>query len=89
MWDHNGVWCDEKESIIKIATSYFESIYTSYNPSNIDKVTVAIPTRVTEEMNAELVKDFRKEEIVFALKQFHPTKALRPDGMSAVLYQKY
>ena len=74
---------------MKISTSYFESIYTSSNPSNINEVTVAIPTRVTEEMNAELVKNFRKEEIVFALKQTHPTKALRPDGMSTVLYQKY
>ena len=40
-------------------------------------------------MNAELVKDFRKEEIVSTLKQIHPRKAPRPDGMSTVFYQKY
>lgn len=40
-------------------------------------------------MNAELTKDFTKEEVVSALKQIHPTKALGPDSMSAVFYQKY
>ena len=32
---------------------------------------------------------FREEEIRVALNQMHPTKALGPDGMSPIFFQKY
>ena len=40
-------------------------------------------------MNESLSCAFTKEEMATALKQIHPTKAPRPDGMSAIFYQKY
>ena len=43
---------------------------------------------VTDEMNESLVREFTREEVVAALKQIHPNKALGPDGMSAVFFQK-
>lgn len=45
--------------------------------------------RVIDPMNAELSKDFTKDEIYQALKQMHPTKALNPDGMPPHFFQKY
>ena len=52
-------------------------------------VVEAIPSKVSEDMNESLSCAFTKEEIATALKQIHPTKAPRPDGMSAIFYQKY
>lgn len=52
-------------------------------------MTNLIQAKVFEEMNEELTKEFTAEEVKAALKQMHPTKALRPNGMSAVFYQKY
>lgn len=74
---------------MQVATSYFEAIYTTSNPSNIEESIAAIPIRVTVEMNIKLTKDFTGEEVVAALKQIHLIKALRPDDLSAVFYQKY
>ena len=46
-------------------------------------------TRVTNEMNQNLIKEFTREEVVAALQQMHPTKAPSPDGMSTIFFQKY
>ena len=40
-------------------------------------------------MNRELIKEFFKDEILTALKQMHPTKAPRPNGMSTIFFRKY
>ena len=40
-------------------------------------------------MNQSLTKEFTKEQVLAALKQMHPTKALGPNGMSAIFFQKY
>ena len=40
-------------------------------------------------MNAELLKEFKEEEVLQALMQMHPTKSPDPDGMSSIFYQKY
>ena len=89
IWDKYGRWCEDKDSIANAAVSYFEDIYSTSNPSLIEEVTAAIPTRVTNEMNMELTKNFTREEVVTALKQIHPTKSSGPDGMFAILFQKY
>ena len=48
-----------------------------------------IPTRVTDEMNQNLIRIFTREDVEAALKQIHPTKAPGLDGMSAIFSQKY
>ena len=40
-------------------------------------------------MNEELIRPFTGEEVTKALHQIHPTKALGPDGMSAIFFHKY
>ena len=37
----------------------------------------------------ELIKEFSKDEILTALKQMHPTKALGPNDLSAIFFHKY
>ena len=44
---------------------------------------------VTDDMNATLIPDFSEGEIKYALKQMALLKALGPDGMSPIFYQKY
>ena len=89
LWNDEGGWCDSKEEIVRTVTGYFEDIYSSSNPSRLEEATNLIPTKVSEEMNDDLIKDFSVEEVRIALRQMHPTKAPRPDDMSAIFYQKY
>ena len=69
--------------------AFFEDIYTSTQPTRIDEVTNMIPVKVTGEMNVELTRDFTSEKVRTALYHMHPTKALGPNDMSAIFYQKY
>ena len=87
IWDKDGNWCGDQDSIAKVAISYFEEIYSTSFPSQIENVIDPIPAKVTNGMNSELSKAFTKEEAVFA--QLHPTKSPGPDGMSALFFQKY
>ena len=83
IWDEHGRWCKEKESIAQVAVAYFENIYTTAYPTWVEEVVAAIPTRVLKDMKESLTRAFTREEVAIALKQIHPTKAPRPDGMSA------
>ena len=68
IWDESGRWCEEKESIAQAAVAYFENIYTPASPSRVEDVVVAIPVRVTEDMNERLSHAFTREETATALK---------------------
>ena len=85
-WDSHGRWCNERDSIAQVVIDYFENIYKTASPTQIQEVTAAIPTRVIEEMNETLNKNFTRAT---AFKQMHPTKAPGSDGMSTIFCQKY
>ena len=89
IWDKNGNWCGDQDSIAKAAISYFEELYTTSHPSQSESVIAPIPTLVTPKMNSELSRAFTREEVVSALKQLHPSKSPGPNGMSALFFQKY
>ena len=49
----------------------------------------AVPSRVTKDMMVVLSSEFTAEEVKVALFQMGPTKALGPDGMNVIFYQKF
>ncbi|XP_075644989.1 uncharacterized protein LOC142615978 [Castanea sativa] len=73
LWNENDVCCDDLESIATTAITYFENIYTTTSPSQIDGVANLIPPKVTEEMNDSLICDFTADVVSAALQQMHPT----------------
>ena len=89
LWNENGLWCSDKESIAATAIAYFEEIYTTTHPVNVNEVTNLIPAKVTREMNSDLTRNFTMDEVKATLQQMHPTKAPGSDGMSTIFYQKY
>ena len=89
LWNDDDCWCNDKDSIACTAVDYFTKIYTSCSPNRIEEVINTIPTRVTDDMNAELTKTFTSEEVLRALHQIHLTKSPGPDSMSAIFFQRY
>ena len=87
--DDTGTWHEDKEITEKIILDYFNSIYNSNQPSNFDESLNAMEERVSPEMNEELQKDSKAEEVWTAFKQMHPTKAPGLDGISPIFYQTY
>ncbi|PON88849.1 hypothetical protein TorRG33x02_153640 [Trema orientale] len=86
--DNEGRWCDEDHEIEGVVVDYFQSIFTSEkgNEEELDTVMETFRPCVTLEINEDLLRDFTEEDILEALKQMHPTKSPRPDGMSTFFY---
>lgn len=81
--DAQGATWESPEEIKVAFVDYFANLFTAGGGSNMDQCLQNINTKVTDEMNNELLKDFSCEEVTFALKQMGPLKALRPDGFPA------
>lgn len=75
--DTKGNWVTNPEGIENIFSNYFQSIFTSTNPSVgiLDRVLHCIPRRVTPGINSILSPLFCRMEILQAIKQIHPSKA--------------
>ena len=79
IWDSQGKRCDEKDSIAQATIDYFNSIYTTASPSQIDEVVIAIPTWVTGDKNESLNRNFTRGQVATVLSnRSTPQKHLAP-----------
>ncbi|KAL0408322.1 UNVERIFIED_CONTAM: hypothetical protein Sradi_1766600 [Sesamum radiatum] len=74
------------EEIQKVIVNYFSSIFTSIQPSEeaMEEVIASLGSRVTEDMNNELIRTFTTEEITQALRQMHSLKSPGSEGVEVV-----
>lgn len=56
---------------------------------NFQEVIDCIESRITENQNAELLKEVSEDEVKFAVFQMDPDKAPGPDRMTPAFYQKH
>ncbi|XP_074314076.1 uncharacterized protein LOC141649280 [Silene latifolia] len=87
--DDQGVTRSGNEVVALVANSYFQELFTSSNSEVPDDILRGIEQRVTDEMNGILRREYCEEEVIDALHQMHPLKALGPDGMNGLFYQTY
>ncbi|XP_048593391.1 uncharacterized protein LOC125576910 [Brassica napus] len=87
--DENGNIVEDEEGLVAIATSYFRQIFESSNPEDIEEALAQIPSTITDEINDNLIALVTEWEVKLALFAMHPEKAPRPDGMTALFYQKF
>lgn len=84
-----GPWCTYFNELKSLVTSYFQEIYTSRSPFNIETITDCVHSRVTMQQNAALVRQISSKEIWLAVKAMHPTKSPSPDGFTGNFFQQY
>ena len=87
--DSEGRWREDRMEVENVILEYFTEIYSTTYPTEFEASLNAVGSRVSEEMNAELLREFREEEVWRALMQMHLTKSPGPDGMSPIFFQKY
>ncbi len=87
--DERGSWHDSNEGMAELMTEYYTTLFTTSHLTNLDEAVADVPKVVTVEMNNNLIRDFRAEEVEQAIKQMAPSKAPGPNGMPSIFYQKY
>ena len=75
------VVCTDEEEISKILIDYYQNLFTSASPPNMEEVLMAVPTVIIDEQNAMLSAEFAKNEVEKAIQQMAPLKAPGPDGL--------
>ena len=85
----NEVWQVDHEEIEKVFIEYYLDLFTSSEPSEFAEIVEAVQPKVTQSMNAMLIREFHASEVHKALKQMYPLKAPGPDGMPPLFFQKF
>lgn len=86
--EDNQLQTDQK-AMDEIVIKYYSNLFSSLNPSleEIRKVTVLMQHPPTNNLNEVLNEPFTKEDIRKVLFDLNPSKAPRPDGLTALFFQ--
>ena len=72
-----------------LISTFYKDFYTSEGTDDMASVLDTVPTKVTLEMNDQLLAPFMEKEVKEALFQMFPTKAPGPDGLPAHFFQRH
>ena len=89
MEDDQGLICDNEEGIVRIISSYFQSIFTSSGTDCIETVHEAISPCIPKETNDLLTTIPDREEVRRAVYAIQADKAPGLDGFSVGFYHSY
>ena len=87
--DDQGRWLEKDDEMAIVFMEYFKDLFHTSHPHDMEHIFQATEVRVTDEMNASLLKEFTPMEVKMALNQMHPDKAPGPDSLTTGFYKKY
>ena len=85
---NDGSTTMNKKEMKEISRSFFQQLYTKDDNLNPVNLLNMFHEKISEQMNADLIKPFTDEEISDALFQIGPLKAPGPDGFPARFLQR-
>lgn len=83
------VFFKEMKSKGDVAVSYFQELFKSTNPSDFSEVFHGFQSKVSRQMNEQLIREITTDEIKDAVYAINPTSCPGADGMTGLFFQKY
>ena len=87
--DAKGAWHEDEDHISSMFTAYIVELFMSSNPHDLYRVLDGVQNVVTDDMRADLAKQYLMEKVEFAIKEIALLKAPGLDGMPPLFYQTY
>ncbi|KAG6683712.1 hypothetical protein I3842_12G027600 [Carya illinoinensis] len=87
--NETGQVARNQEEISSLFQEYYQNLFESSNPRNIEDILRDIEPGVTIDMNRQLVKECSFDEVKQAVFEMDPMSAPGPDGFSAGFYQDH
>ncbi|KAA3465754.1 reverse transcriptase [Gossypium australe] len=87
--NENGERYTTTEDILKIASDYFEKLFTASEMSSYEHLFGLVNKRVSDRMNEYLLKQFTEDDISNAVKSMAPLKTPGVDGFPAFFFQRF
>ena len=89
LMDESNQWQEDLKVVKGIAVRYYQNLFNSTQATVQEELLEAVEARVSEPMNALLIRDFLGIEVRKAFMQMHPLEAPGPDGMNPLFYQHF
>ncbi|CAI9772095.1 unnamed protein product [Fraxinus pennsylvanica] len=86
--DDQDCW-QEEDVCNNLIINYYSDLFSSTGSNNHDAILNKMENKLTPDMNNNLIQPFTTVEVAQALKEMHPTKALGPDCMPPLFFQRF
>ena len=87
--DESGNWVEDEGQMGRMVEGYFESNFTSSNPSGFDDNLDKVQPITVDVSSLRLDCDFQAKEVLTAFKQMAPLTALGLDCISPIFYKTF
>ncbi|XP_075663330.1 uncharacterized protein LOC142632897 [Castanea sativa] len=81
LFDLSGQWTTQSDRVVDIAVNFYQQLFTSSNPTNLEAVLAEIPQLVTNDMNTSLTSTFTANEIISEHQSAFMTDQLLSDNI--------
>lgn len=83
----HGAWVTDERDVGDIFMDFYSRLFTTSNPTDLERVLAGVQTVVSAPMNDALTKPYVREEVEVAIKQMAPLKARGLDRMPPLFFQ--
>lgn len=85
----DGTILSEQADLERRAAEFYKNLFEAQGELDPGQILEYVPRKVTDEMNANLVREYTAEEVEKAVFMMGPNKSPGPDGFTAGFYQHH
>ena len=87
--DEEGVWQNDEHTFSGLLVGFYEKLFASSNPQNMERILNGVKEVVTDSMRTKLALAYSVGEVEKVIKDMAPLKAPGPNRMPPLFYHTY